>query len=149
MKRFSFITDVFAMAVGFIFLAASWHKLVFPYEFLSGVYAYEIVGPGLGAYVVVFLPWIELIVGLSLLVGLFPQGALAIASGCCFAFVFVQASALSRGLSISCGCFGGTPSPVTYATLLRTVFLLCGSVGCLVVAIRKAHRCAEVAGQER
>jgi len=123
MKMLRIPSSGLTLVLGFVFLAASWPKLQFPYEFLSGVYSYELLGPVTGLYAAALLPWLELIVGLCLVVGMFVQGALVIANTLCFLFVLVQCWALEQGLQISCSCFGSGGGMVSYATLLRTLVL--------------------------
>jgi uncharacterized membrane protein YphA (DoxX/SURF4 family) len=54
----------------------------------------------------VYLPWLELVLGAALLLGRAIAGAAAIAVGLMLVFIAALASAWSRGLDISCGCFG-------------------------------------------
>lgn len=110
-------------------LLSSLPKIRQPYDFLGNVYGYELVGAKLGMLVAIALPWLELVLGLCLISGLFLSGALL---GCIIlmgTFVFVQSFALHRGLAISCGCFqtGGTDM-IGYGTLIRTVLLLMAAV---------------------
>lgn len=100
------------LALGCVFIYSSLPKIRQPYDFLSNVYGYEIVGPKLGLLVAMILPWFELLVGISLLGGIFISGALLAAAAMAAMFTYVISSALYRQLDISCGCFGagGTPS---------------------------------------
>lgn len=93
-----------------------------PYAFLSNVYDYDLVGPQLGILVAMVLPWIELFVGICLLGGLVVDGALLISAILSVLFAYVQYSAIQRGLTISCGCFGDITARDTasYATVLRS-----------------------------
>lgn len=71
------------------------------------------------------LPAVELIVGACLILGLFMDGALLMATVLYGVFWLAVVSALARGLDIDCGCFGEGSSTVGMITLLRnTGFLL-------------------------
>lgn len=54
----------------------------------------------------VYLPWLEVVIGGALLLGRATAGAAMICAGLMLVFIAALASAWSRGLDISCGCFG-------------------------------------------
>lgn len=113
--------------LGGIFVWSGLAKIRQPYDFLSNVYDYELVGAKLGLLVAVVLPWLEILVGAALLLGLFVGGGMLGAFFLTALFVGVQSSALARGLTIACGCFSTTSAGmISYTTLIRTsVLLLC------------------------
>jgi hypothetical protein len=126
---------VIRLGLGCVFLWSSLPKIRYPYDFLSAIYEYELVGPKLGMLVAMGLPWLELLVGLCLLGGIFVGGALLTTMGLAAVFVFVQASALYRGLEISCGCFSSSSSEVvSYATLTRSIVLLLACITAYLLA---------------
>jgi uncharacterized membrane protein YphA (DoxX/SURF4 family) len=117
------LVGIVRLSLGVLFLYSSLHKIREPYSFLSSVYSFQLVGPGLGVWIAVCLPWLELMLGLCLMVGLCVGGALL---GCLLllvTFTLAQGSALSRDLPIVCGCFGGSSETVSYLTFARTVLL--------------------------
>ncbi|MBN2455248.1 MAG: hypothetical protein JXB29_01720 [Sedimentisphaerales bacterium] len=117
-------TLVVRIGLGCLFLWSSLPKIRQPYDFLSSVYNYELVGPKLGMLIAMTLPWLELLVGICLVGGIFVTGALLASIGMAAMFAFILASALYRGLEISCGCFGpANPEPIGYFTFLRTLAL--------------------------
>ncbi len=118
------------LALGATFLLSSLPKLRQPYDFLSNVYAYELLGPELGLVVAMVLPWLELCLAICLLGGILDGAALLASILLAGLFTAVQASALYRGLDISCGCFEAVEhGRVSYATLKRTSsFLLAASM---------------------
>lgn len=114
--------------LGGIFVWSGLAKIRQPYDFLSNVYDYELVGAKLGLLVAVVLPWLEVLVGAALLIGLFAGGGMLGAFFLCALFVGVQSSALARGLTIACGCFSATSAGlISYTTLIRTSLLLLAS----------------------
>jgi len=84
------------------------------------------------------LPWMELLLGLCLISGLFVSGALLGGIILMGVFTFAQASAISRGLAISCGCFNTSNAGlISYATLIRTILLLLvAAVGYVLVLLQ-------------
>ncbi len=127
---------VVRLAVGCIFIASSIPKLRQPYDFLASVYSYELVGPELGVIIAMVLPWLELLVGICLVGGIFVTGALLASIGMCAMFSFVLASALWRGLEISCGCFNPSGTGVIgYWTAVRAAALLLAAAAAYAYAV--------------
>lgn len=124
------VRDIINLVLGVVFLAASIPKIVYPYEFLSNVYAYGLLSRDNGIYVSVMLPWLEFLVGASLVTGILANGALILASFLCAFFVFVQVWAFAYGLEIACGCFLGQEM-ISYVSIGRTVLLLAAAVASL------------------
>lgn len=122
LHSFSFVVK---LGLGCLFLWSSLPKIRQPYDFLSDVYNYELVGPKLGVLVATVLPWMELLVGICLVGGIFVSGALLASIAMATMFTFVLASALYRGLEISCGCFSASATGVIgYSTLIRACVIL-------------------------
>lgn len=71
-----FVTVV-RLGMGAMFIASSLPKICQPYDFLSSVYHYELVGPQLGLLVAMTLPWLELLVGICLVGGIWTGGGTA------------------------------------------------------------------------
>lgn len=130
----------FAVAVrlglGCLFLYSSLPKLRQPYDFLSSVYNYEVVGAKLGVLAAIVLPCLELVVGICLVGGIFVGGALLVSIAMGAMFTVVIASALYRGITISCGCFSATSAEqIGYATLLRASVIMVLSAAAYVLTI--------------
>lgn len=88
------------------------------YYFLGSVYAYKLVGPGIGQMVAMTLPLIQLVLALCLLSRTFRDAAHLGALFLFLCFATVQSSAYLRGLDISCGCFGpGNDEPIGWFSL--------------------------------
>ncbi len=117
-------------ALGCLFLYSALPKIRQPYDFLSSVYQYELLGPKLGMVVAMVLPWFELLVGICLLGGIFVSGALLAVAAMGAVFTYGISMALYRGLDIACGCFGALGGDkINYLTLARAVFILLVAAG--------------------
>lgn len=135
-RLFSGFILVVRLSLGCLFLWSSLPKIRQPYDFLSSVYNYELVGPKLGVLVAMTLPWAELLVGICLVGGIFVSGALLVSIGMAAMFAFVLASALYRGLDISCGCFSASDAGVIgYSTLIRDCVILLASIAAYIGVI--------------
>jgi uncharacterized membrane protein YphA (DoxX/SURF4 family) len=127
------------LALGCVFIASGIAKLRQPYDFLAGVYNYELVGPGLGVAVAMVLPWLELFVGICLVGGIFITGALLASIAMCAMFSIALVSALWQGLEISCACLDPTdPTVISYGTAARAILLLLLAVASYVYAVLKS-----------
>jgi len=95
------LSFVVRLDLGCIFLYSSLPKIRQPYDFLSSVYNYELVGPKIGMLVAIVLSWLELFVGICLVGGIFVGGALLASIAMASMFTFVLASVLYRVLRLA------------------------------------------------
>jgi uncharacterized membrane protein YphA (DoxX/SURF4 family) len=99
-------------ALGLVFLYASVDKILAPREFARIVYHYQLIGPGavLGFLpantLAVTLPWLEAVLGVLLVTGVWRREA-ALAAACLLVmFLIAVTYALALGIDIeNCGCF--------------------------------------------
>ena len=110
--RHPFVQWILGAALGAVFIYASWDKIAQPREFARIVYHYQIIGPSQAlGYVpanllAVTLPWIEMVTGALLVVGVWRREAAAMAAAMLVAFVVAVSWALFNGIDIAnCGCF--------------------------------------------
>jgi uncharacterized membrane protein YphA (DoxX/SURF4 family) len=93
------------LAVGGIFIYASLDKLLHPEAFAVAIHHYRIVPYSLLHASAHLLPVVELVIGVSLVVGWQRRGAALLAGTLTLIFMAAITSALARDLDISCGCF--------------------------------------------
>jgi uncharacterized membrane protein YphA (DoxX/SURF4 family) len=117
------------LLLGGVMLVAGALKVTDPEAATQAVRAYELLPQGFDGVVGLLLPFLEIGIGLLLIVG-YGVRAAAVAAGV-FMVVFIAAvsSAWARGLAIDCGCFGGggqvAPGDTKYLQeILRDVGLL-------------------------
>jgi putative oxidoreductase len=94
------------LAIAALFLFAAITKLVDPSSFAQQIANYQLTPWPATAALSVFLPVLELCVGISLLLGRWEGGALVWVAILLTIFSGALLSAIVRGLSIDCGCFG-------------------------------------------
>jgi uncharacterized membrane protein YphA (DoxX/SURF4 family) len=122
------------LGVGGVFLLACWDKLLHPQAFAETIHNYRMVPWALLHPWAHLLPVLEAVVGLALVLGVARRGAALVASGLTLVFIVAIASALARGLDISCGCFhtdGG--HGVGLDLLVRDIALLAACLPPLLV----------------
>jgi len=114
--------------LGGVFIYASLGKIAFPREFANIVIKYRILPEKLAIYFAFLLPWVELILGIFLVIGLYVrESVLALAS---LLLVFMAAMIIGslNGTLNSCGCFSIKPSnpESLFLMLTRDILLLFG-----------------------
>jgi len=114
--------------LGGVFIYASLDKIAFPREFANIVIKYRILPEKLAIYFAFLLPWVELILGIFLVIGLYVrESVLALAS---LLLVFMAAMIIGslNGTLNSCGCFSIKPSnpESLFLMLTRDILLLFG-----------------------
>lgn len=92
--------------VGGVFIWASVTKIADPLAFAQDVRNYRLVGQTLSFVTAIILPWVELIAGVCLIIGVFPRSSALLISGLLVFFIVLVAITMVRGLDVDCGCFG-------------------------------------------
>ncbi len=104
--------------VGGVFICAGVLKAIDPAHFAKDVDNYRIL-PFVGsAAVALYLPWVEIIAGAALAMGVWHRGASLVIGGMLVTFFIAISSAWARGLDITCGCFGHTTGKSSYPLAL-------------------------------
>jgi uncharacterized membrane protein YphA (DoxX/SURF4 family) len=126
------LTLLARLILGGVLLAAGGLKMGNLQKSAMSVRAYELLPIDLANFFGYVLPWIEMGMGLLLIVGAVVSIMGLLGALIMLAFVVAIAQAWARGLSIDCGCFGGggeiDPGETKYlSTILRDLgFFLLG-----------------------
>lgn len=122
-------------AVAALFVYAGAVKVADPRAFLSSILTYELFPYRAALLTASFAPFLEIVSGAALALGVGRAGARWLVGGMLAAFVALVAQAWLRGLSIDCGCFGSREisSGFDYAWKVGQNLL---ALGALVVAAR-------------
>lgn len=108
--------------LGIIFIWASLHKIVDPASFALDIATYEILPLALINPMAIVLPWVELIAGLGLVLGLATRACALLISGMMTLFLIAVIIAFVKGIETSCGCFASASlkeDPISAMTILR------------------------------
>lgn len=107
-----------------VFIYASWNKILHPAAFAEAVFNYQLLPVQLVNSVALILPWLELILGVLLLSGIWVSGAVLGINLLMVMFLVAMIINTARGLNISCGCFSTdtTSSGLSGWVVLRDVF---------------------------
>lgn len=125
-KRDNFLYHAARIILGAIFLFACYDKLLHPQAFAEAVYNYQVLPDGLVNITAILLPWVELVLGLSLIINVWIPGAAVLGNLLLLAFFTALLFNLARGLDVSCGCFSTAPDEkgADYITVLRNLSFL-------------------------
>jgi len=121
--------------LGGLFVVAGLDKITDSQAFANSILQYKVVGPTLAMCTATILPSLELLCGISLIIGLYPRGCTLLITIMLVGFTILVASALMRVLDISCGCFTQDPnvSKIGYKKILENCGLIVLSVWLLFV----------------
>ena len=92
-----------------VLLYASAGKLLHPKDFAAIVAAYHILPDALVNIAAIWLPWLELALGLCLVSGRWCEGAAVLAAGLLGVFWLALILDYFRGIDVNCGCFSTSP----------------------------------------
>jgi uncharacterized membrane protein YphA (DoxX/SURF4 family) len=140
------------VVLGLVFVYAAWVKLfgtqwswpprLEPWElFALAISSYDILPLKSVELVARTLPWLELAIGLMLLVGRGVRIAATVMSLLLLVFFGLMVRAFAQGKEISCGCFG-PGEIISWWTLLRDGSMLAGALVLTWMAFQRQRQAA-------
>ena len=121
--RHPWLTFILRLALGGVFIAAAVPKINDPPGFAHAVFNYHLA-PGIAVNALALvLPWFELLLGLSLISGLFAGTAARWCAALLVAFMIGLSINLARGNPVNCGCFAVASAKKSRSELLRDMKL--------------------------
>jgi uncharacterized membrane protein YphA (DoxX/SURF4 family) len=127
-RMHSLLSLIARLILGAIFIYAAIDKILHPEAFAKAVYNYRILPHLLINSTAIVLPWLELILGIFLVLGLFREGGVGLVTFLLLVFLGAMAFNLARGLNIDCGCFsigsGASGVHMGWYVLRDSLFLL-------------------------
>lgn len=88
-----------------MFLVSAIPKIVDPPAFAHMIYNYRLVPGGFVNAMALVMPWVELFVGLTLILGVWKREAAILAGILLVVFMVAIGINLARGHAVDCGCF--------------------------------------------
>ena len=126
----SWVELAFRWILGVTFIYSSYSKILAPADFAKIIYGYGLFPPLLINMIAIIVPFLELVIGLALILGIYPRSAALVVNGLLMAFIIIISINLIRGHEFNCGCFAfrNSGSQIsTSSTILRDmVFLALG-----------------------
>jgi uncharacterized membrane protein YphA (DoxX/SURF4 family) len=114
-----YLALVLRIYIGSIFIYASLSKITDPAVFAENIAVYRIMpywGLNLTA---IILPWLELLCGFLLIIGLRTRATALILAGLLFMFTIFVIINIFRGSDITCGCFDEVGEPIGWAKVAQ------------------------------
>jgi uncharacterized membrane protein YphA (DoxX/SURF4 family) len=117
------------LILGVTFIWASIDKIANPGGFAVSIYNYRMLPHETINLMAIVMPWLELVTGILIIVGVFMRGSAFWIGLMLLVFIVALSSALVRGLDINCGCFsveGG--HGVDKGLLIRDILMFFGAL---------------------
>ncbi len=102
-------------------------KALNPAAFAENIMGFRLVPWSIAVGLALYLPWLELMTALALLLPRWRAGALLITAMLFTGFALLWAITWGRGIDVTCGCFGGGGSSSAIWSLARAVVLAAGA----------------------
>jgi putative oxidoreductase len=100
------LVRVCRIGIGLVMLAAALGKIGDPVAFSSQIHHYHLMPIAAENLLAIALPWIELLAGLALVLGVHARSGAWLSAAMIIVFTLAVGTAVARGLDIECGCFG-------------------------------------------
>jgi putative oxidoreductase len=126
MKRY--LWRAIAIIIGGLFIYAGVVKVIDPAEFARDIDNYKMLPWQVSVSMGLYLPWLEILCGLALIVRVLYRGSVFILTALMTIFIVITIIAKARGLDISCGCFGHASKYLSFAWHLALDFLILGGL---------------------
>ena len=118
------IPRTIGIAIGALFIYAGILKALDPTQFSADIDNFQLLPHAAGVVLALYLPWLEIIGGAALILKKLHRGALLLLTALSLIFLAALASAKTRGLDITCGCFGHAhPHPLSTSIALDSALL--------------------------
>lgn len=125
--------------IGAVFIYASIDKIIHPDRFAEIIMDYEILPWGLINISAIWLPCLELLVGVLVIGGIWVRPCAFLLSILCILFIAGLSFALAQGVALHCGCFSTSSSgdARTLLSLWQEGLLLLGCVWLWITTLKR------------
>ena len=128
---------IYLLFLARVFLGTMWvlagiEKIADPAQFSRDISNYHLLPFGLENTVAIVLPWLELLIGLSLIFGLYINSASFISGALMVVFILFISQAMVRGFNIECGCGLKEGQMVGWEKIFENILFLLGSFFILI-----------------
>jgi len=129
---------LFRLIVGGVFTWAGVLKIADPLGFAQSIQNYQFFPRDFTFIIAIVLPWMEVLAGAFLILGLFRRSSALLISSLLLGFIGLVALALLRGIDTSCGCFGSLSRRADLGLILTDAVLLFMAVNVFLAKPRPA-----------
>lgn len=122
--RNQYLLFVLRIFLGGMFIYAALPKIMGPFDFAVAVYNYKLLPDVAVGPVAAGLPWLEVIMGALLVLGIRIRAASLTCTGLLVVFTLALLINTLRGINVDCGCFTSDRTIGWYAVAEDTLFTL-------------------------
>ena len=112
------------LLLGGLFVYAGAIKILDPMHFAIDIDNYKMLPWAVSVRLAFYLPWLEILCGLAVIFRVLYRGGLSILAALIAVFIVASIIAKSRGIDISCGCFGEASKYLSFTWHLALDFVL-------------------------
>lgn len=112
------------IALGAIFIAAALPKITDPPSFAHMIYNYRMLPAGLINLTALTMPWVEILAGLALVLGIWVKPARWLIAAMLIVFILAISLNLVRDNAIDCGCFDVSAANLTHDERIRDMWMV-------------------------
>ena len=112
------------IALGAIFVAAALPKIADPPSFAHMIYNYRLLPGALVNITALLMPWVELLAGLALILGVWKRSARWLIGLMLAVFMVAITINLLRDNAIDCGCFDVSAANLTHEQRIRDMWMV-------------------------
>jgi putative oxidoreductase len=134
------LSRIFDFVLAAVFIYAGVLKAFDPVQFANDIDNYKLLPWPVSVALAFYLPWLEILCGLTLVFRFFYRGALSILTALILVFIFAISAAKVRGLDITCGCFGHASKNWSFSTHLALDLAILAALLVLFVRARSAEK---------
>lgn len=117
----------FRLIVGGIFIWAGLLKIFSPLDFAQNIKNYRLLSSEISFWLALFFPWVEMLCGAFLILGVFRRASSLLLSLFLLSFIILVSVTILRGIDTDCGCFGSLSRKADIKLLLldSVLFFFC------------------------
>jgi len=135
--RHPWLTVRTQIALGLVFVLAAFAKIADPPGFAKSIWLYQLVPAWSVHPAALVLPWLELLCGLALCLGLWTRAAAGWIAALLLAFIAALSINLARHHPVDCGCFGEDATAKTEQERLTDMkWTIARDLGLLLLALQ-------------
>ena len=123
-----YIHLIIRLLIGAIFVYSAVPHILNSMGLASSIYNYRLFPSPIIGLSAAFIPWITLLSGLALILGVKVRAASLIISASLVIFISLAVISMIRGLDIDCGCFVGIIRKANWIAVSEDFLLLLGSL---------------------
>ena len=129
----NYLQLVVRLVIGAVFIYSAVPHILNVMGLASSIYNYKLFPSSIIGLSAVLVPWISLLAGLALILGVKVRAASIIISVLLTIFISLAVISVIRGLDIDCGCFTGFERKANWLTIFEDVVMLAAAIFIFII----------------